>query len=387
MLNMRRKFMYTVAFLLGGLLLTSSRVLAAGPPAPSPFSNPMALTLMILMLLLLIIIGVLANILVGAAKVKMSKKKAASGTASPAAAVLTMFLLLAGSSLFAQDVSTPTQTAGVAKNIGGLSPSTFYIMAAVLFIELSVILVLVVNIKFLLKAEVIKLAETFPLAVKKPMQSWWNRLNKFKPVEQEADIDLGHEYDGIRELDNRLPPWWIYGFYLTIVFAGIYLWRFHVSHTGPSSVEEYERSVAKAETRIKEYLKQKGEAIDENTVSFLSSSNDLSEGKIIYMKSCAACHKDAGGGDVGPNLTDEYWLHGGDVKSIFKVIRYGYNAMPQWQNTYSNKQIAQVASYIKSLKGTNPPNPKAPQGEVFKEAGAAPVVDSAAMKDPKIARQ
>jgi cytochrome c oxidase cbb3-type subunit 3 len=347
----------------------------------------MAVTLMILMLLLLIIIGVLANILVGAADVKMKKQKTGAGSSAPAAAVLTLFLLLAGSSVFAQDVSATTQTAAVAKNIGGLSPTTFYIMAAVLFLELAVILVLVINIKLLLKAEGIKLAETLPLAVKKPVQSWWNRLNKFKPVEQEADIDLGHDYDGIRELDNRLPPWWLYGFYLTIVFAGIYLWRFHVSHTGPSSVEEYERSVAKAETRIKEYLKQKGEAVDENTVNFLSSANDLEEGKIIYMKSCAACHKDAGGGDVGPNLTDEYWLHGGDVKSIFKVIRYGYNAMPQWQNTYSNKQIAQVASYIKSLKGTNPPNPKAPQGEVFKEAGAAPVVDSAAMKDPKIAQQ
>lgn len=384
---MRRKFMYTVGFLGGGLLLTSSPVWAAGPPAPSPFSNPMAVTLMILMLLLLVIIGVLANILVGAADVKMKKQKAGVGSSSPAAAVLTMFLLLAGSSVFAQDVNSATQTTTIAKNIGGLSPTTFYIMAAVLFLELAVILVLVINIKLLLKAEGIKLAETLPLAVKKPMQSWWNRLNRFKPVEQEADIDLGHEYDGIRELDNRLPPWWLYGFYLTIVFAGIYLWRFHVSHTGPSSVEEYERSVAKAETRIKEYLKQKGEAVDENTVSFLSSANDLEEGKIIYMKSCAACHKDAGGGDVGPNLTDEYWLHGGDVKSIFKVIRYGYNAMPQWQNTYSNKQIAQVASYIKSLKGTNPPNPKAPQGEVFKEAGAAPMVDSAAMKDPKIAQQ
>jgi cytochrome c oxidase cbb3-type subunit 3 len=145
------------------------------------------------------------------------------------------------------------------------------------------------------------------------------------------------------------------------------LWRFHISHTGPSSIEEYEKSVATADAQIKEYLKKKGESVDENTVTILTAPAELSAGKAIFTKSCVTCHKETGAGDVGPNLTDDYWLHGGDIKSIFKTIRYGINAMPQWQNAYSNKEIAEVASYVKSLKGTNPPNAKSPQGELYKD--------------------
>jgi len=272
--------------------------------------------------------------------------------------------------------------------MGGLARSTLYGMMTVLFLELVIILGLLANIKILLKKEKIKLASEPELAAaKEPKISWWSKFNKFKPVEEEADIDLGHNYDGIRELDNRLPPWWLYGFYLTIIFAVIYLWRFHVSHTGLSSIQEYERSVAKAELQIQNYLKEKGDAVDENTVTLLTSSDELASGKAIFMKSCASCHTEKGGGLVGPNLTDDYWLHGGDVKSVFKIIRYGFNAMPQWQNQYSNKEIAQVASYIKSLKGSNPPNPKAPEGTLYKEEPAAkpPVVDSAAT-DKKMAK-
>jgi cytochrome c oxidase cbb3-type subunit 3 len=119
--------------------------------------------------------------------------------------------------------------------------------------------------------------------------------------------------------------------------------------------------------KIQEYLKLKGDAVNENTVTVLTGAEDMAAGKKIFTTSCAACHKEAGGGDVGPNLTDDYWLHGGDVKNIFKIVKYGVNAMPQWQNAYSNKQLAQVASYVKSLKGTNPPNPKPAQGELYKE--------------------
>lgn len=207
-------------------------------------------------------------------------------------------------------------------------------------------------------------------------------MNKLRPVSQEAELDLGHEYDGIRELNNKLPPWWIYGFYLTILFAAVYLWRFHVSHNGPSSKQEYETSVTKAALKTEAYLKAKGDLVDENTVTLLTGANDLAEGKAIYMKSCVACHTETGAGNIGPNLTDDFWIHGNDIKSIFKTIRYGINAMPQWQNAYSNKEMAQVASYIKTLRGTNPPNPKAPQGIEMKEdsAPASPATDSTKTK-------
>jgi cytochrome c oxidase cbb3-type subunit 3 len=374
---MRNKIKLILSLVASGLLFAQP-VWAAGPPEPSVFSNPLAVSLLVLMLLLLIVIGVLANILIGAADYKAKKRKQTSKQSS-AAATIVMLLLLSSSSLFAQD--TVAEKATSSKLIGGLAASTFYVMITVLFLELVIILGLLANIKILLKKEKIKIATEPELAVaKEPKVSWWSKFNRFKPVEQEADIDLGHNYDGIRELDNRLPPWWLYGFYLTIIFAVIYLWRFHVSHTGPSSLQEYERSVAKAELKIQDYLKQKGEAVDENTVTLLTGADDLATGKAIYIKSCASCHTEKGGGLVGPNLTDDYWLHGGDVKSIFKIVRYGFNAMPQWQNQYSNKEIAQVSSYIKSLKGTNPPNPKAPEGTLYKEEPAAepPIPDSTA---------
>ncbi|MBK9569707.1 MAG: c-type cytochrome [Chitinophagaceae bacterium] len=331
------------------------------------------------MILLLIIIAILANILIGAADVKLKKRKQST---SPVLrnSLLLAFLLLSGSSLFAQGPVTETSKA-VVKSIGGMQASTFYIMAFVIFIELAIIMVLLINIKFLLKTEKEKVSlAAAPQAekLKKEKLSWWDRFNKLKPVSEEAELDLGHEYDGIRELNNRLPPWWLYGFYLTIIFAGIYLWRFHISHTAPSSKEEFENSVAKADLKIQKYLLAKGDAVDENTVTLLKSPDDIAAGKLIFSKSCVTCHMETGAGGIGPNLTDNFWIHGNDIKSVFKTIRYGINAMPQWQNTYSNKQIAQVASYVKSLLGTNPPNPKAPQGVEMKEAAvpAKEAVDS-----------
>jgi len=268
-----------------------------------------------------------------------------------------------------------------------LSASTFQLMVTVIFLELFIILALLINVRFMVNTEKEKIAiELSPEIINRPKISWWARFNKFKPLEQESSIDLGHDYDGIRELDNRLPPWWLYGFYVSIIFAGVYLWRFHVSHTAPSSQQEYEISVQTAELKIQEYLKKKGDAVNESSVTVLTGADDIIAGKKIFTSSCSACHKEAGGGDVGPNLTDDYWLHGGDVKSIFKVVKYGINAMPQWQNAYSNKQLAQVSSYVKALRGTNPPNAKEPQGELSKDESAVtkPGADSLTVKENKV---
>jgi cytochrome c oxidase cbb3-type subunit 3 len=372
-------------------LLSAAPVWAAGPPGENPLYNPLAILLICVMIILLIVIGIMGSILVGAADISLMKwKKKKEGEKKSvirqAAAVFIGFMLISPA-IFAQDnASNVVQTAA---SIGGLSPSVFYMMTSIIFLELLVILVLLVNVRVLLKSQKETLIVTEPKAAiaKKQKISWWSRFNKFKPIEQEADLDLGHDYDGIRELNNRLPPWWIYGFYITIVFAAIYLWRYHVSHTAPLSKEEYEIAVQKADEKTKEYLKQKGDAVDENTVAMLGAA-DITEGKRIFQISCIACHNEGGGGNVGPNLTDDYWIHGGDIKSVFKTIKYGINAMPTWQNSYSNKQIAQLSSYVKSLHGTNPPNAKAPQGEIYKEEATTPkpTADStAAKKDNKIA--
>lgn len=379
-LPLHKRSKYILGLLIA-LLFTFQPAWAGGPPEPSVFSNPLALILMILMIILLIVIAILANILIGAADVKLKKRKESKNLIT---GIILFLLLMPGSSLFAQTVPATTTTA--AKTIGDMPAATFYLMATVIFLELLVIIVMLINIKLLLKAEKEKLlvAEAAPEAViaKVPKLSWWDRMNKLRPVSQEAELDLGHEYDGIRELNNKLPPWWIYGFYLTILFAAVYLWRFHVSHNGPSSKQEYETSVTKAALKTEAYLKAKGDLVDENTVTLLTGANDLAEGKAIYMKSCVACHTETGAGNIGPNLTDDFWIHGNDIKSIFKTIRYGINAMPQWQNAYSNKEMAQVASYIKTLRGTNPPNPKAPQGIEMKEdsAPASPATDSTKTK-------
>lgn len=369
------------------LLFTSQPVWAAGPPAPSIFSNPLAVVFIILMLVLLIVIGILANIVIGAADVKLKRRLALK---SNKAGMLLSALLLSSSFLFAQDAGTGT-VAGSSKSIAGMEPSTFYIMVTVLFLELLVIIALLINIKFLLKQEKVRMAapvteEEKVIAEKEKANhlSWWDRFNKLRPVSQEAELDLGHDYDGIRELNNRLPPWWLYGFYLCIIFAVVYLWRFHVSHTGPSSKEEFETSIAKADLRVKEYLKKKGDAVDENTVKMLTAAEDIAAGKAIFTdpSKCPACHgTDGGGNAVGPNLTDDYWIYGGNIKDIFKTIKYGTNkGMRSWKDDLSAKQMAQVSSYVKSLKGTKPANPKDPQGDLYKEETAAPVADTATKK-------
>ena len=370
-LNRRLKPLSLLAlFLFSG----SSAAVAAGPPLPSSLNNTLALTLITLMLILLVVIFMLGQLLTGIADVKFQKEKEEKKKPAAPVAVVTGVLLLLTSAVMAQG-NTETIQAAVTnpKTYGGLSAFVFYSMITIIFVELLVILVLLYNIRFLLKAGKMKVAEAEEAsATSKSFGAWWNRVNKFKPVEQEADIALDHEYDGIRELDNRLPPWWLYGFYATIIFGVVYLWRYHVSYSAPLSKEEFEIAVNKADEEVKVYLAQKGESVDENSITISVDAADLAEGKKVYTAACVACHKDDGGGMVGPNLTDDHWLHGGDIRSVFKTIKYGINAMPQWQTSYSNKQIAQVASYVMSLRGTNPPGAKAAEGQLFQEENGTP---------------
>ncbi|MFN8289831.1 MAG: cbb3-type cytochrome c oxidase N-terminal domain-containing protein [Chitinophagaceae bacterium] len=394
---MRNMIKYISALLTVLLLLFVQPVWAAGPPSPSVFSNPLAVSFIALMLVLLIVIGILANIMIGTADVRLKKRKKEQAVAATRVAAM-MLLLLLPSFLFAQGGAAPEATKTATNSIAGMDASTFYIMLTVLFLELAVIIVLLLNIKFLLKQEKEKLAEPVTeeekaVAAKEKANrlSWWDRFNKFRPASQEADLDLGHDYDGIRELNNRLPPWWLYGFYATILFAVIYLWRFHVSHTGPLSKEEYETSVARADARVQEYLKKKGDAVDENTVTLLTGAEDLAAGKAIFTdpSKCPTCHTATGGGNtIGPNLTDDYWIYGGSIKNIFKTIKYGTNkGMRSWKDDLSAKQIAQVASYVKSLRGSNPPGAKAPQGELYVEENAKPAADSTGKKAADTAAQ
>lgn len=387
---MRNKVKYISGLIAALLVFIAQPAFAGGPPSPSIFSNPLAITFIVLMILLLIIIGILANILIGAAEVKLKKRKAEK---TGSATVMMIFgIMLLSSPLLAQDTAAdPVQK--TSQLIGGMDASTFYVLVTVLFLELLAIIALLVNIQFLLRKEkekTITAAELEKVTEEKVNKlSWWDKVNKLRPVSEEAELDLGHEYDGIRELNNRLPPWWLYGFYATIVFAVIYLWRFEVTHNGPSSKKEYETSVARAEIKVQEYLKKKGDAVDENTVTLLTSADDIAAGKAIFTdpSKCPACHTAEGGGNaVGPNLTDDYWLYGGSVKNIFKTIKYGTSkGMRSWKDDLSAKQIAQLTGYIKTLKGTKPAAPKEPQGELYKEEAipSKPTTDSTATDKKK----
>lgn len=211
--------------------------------------------------------------------------------------------------------------------------------------------------------------ENKPFTVK----SWWRSMNrrfftKAVPVEKEEDILLDHDYDGIKELDNALPPWWKYGFYFTIVVAALYMLRYHVWKTGPDPQQEYDQEMRVAAAQMEEYRKKAGDMVDEKTVT-MAGATGITEGDKIFHSNCFACHGAKGEGGVGPNLTDNYWLHGGTINDIFKVIKFGVpeKGMQAWEKTYSPAQIKNLASYIKTLAGTNPPNAKAPQGNLFQE--------------------
>ena len=145
--------------------------------------------------------------------------------------------------------------------------------------------------------------------------------------------------------------------------------------------KEYEKEMAKAKLEVEEYMKNSANNVDENSVKLLTETSDIAAGKDVFKANCAACHGQLGEGTVGPNFTDEYWIHGGSIQDIFKSIKYGWveKGMKSWKEDLSPIQIAQVASYIKSLKGTNPPNGKAPQGDLYTESGVAPISDSTAV--------
>jgi cytochrome c oxidase cbb3-type subunit 3 len=198
-------------------------------------------------------------------------------------------------------------------------------------------------------------------------------LTKSTPIENENELLLHHDYDGIKELDNTLPPWWVYMFYLTIVFAVVYLVRFHVMG-GDTQEMELKNEIAQSKIEVAEYLKTAPDLMDEKTVTLLTEPAALAEGKIIYTTNCMVCHRADAGGQIGPNLTDEQWILGGGIKNVFHTLMNGGRdgkGMISWKGTLKPKEMQKVASYILSLKGSNPVNPKASEGEIWVDEAAA----------------
>lgn len=200
----------------------------------------------------------------------------------------------------------------------------------------------------------------------------YEKLVGSKPIEEEHEIILDHNYDGIKELDNNLPPWWLYGFYASIIFGAIYLVRFHVFN-GDNQFDELESDLAQARIDIEEYKKTAKDLVDFNTVEVLTELADLKAGQKIFETNCVACHKADGGGGIGPNLTDKHWILGGGIKNVFKTISEGGRdgkGMIAWKQSLKPSEMAQVASYVLSFEGTTPAEPKAAEGDIWVDENA-----------------
>jgi len=259
---------------------------------------------------------------------------------------------------------------------GGLTVLKNPLFAGLLALVL-VFLFLKQSLSFRIKNELQRKLES-PLGLaskgeKQEKTSWlkttYKKLLGSKPIEQEHEIILDHNYDGIRELDNNLPPWWIYSFYISIIFAVIYLTRYHVLGADNQDTE-LKKEYAAADISIAAYKKTAKDLVDFENVTLLTNQSDINAGKEIYQSNCVACHKADGGGGIGPNLTDKHWILGGGIKNVFKTISEGGRdgkGMVSWKSSFKPSQIAQVSSYVLSLQGTTPAAPKEPQGDLWSD--------------------
>ena len=207
-----------------------------------------------------------------------------------------------------------------------------------------------------------------PSTVERGPSLWSQMMDKLTaavPVSREKEVDLGHEFDGIRELDNRLPPWWLGLFYGSILFAFVYIYYYHFSGNEWSSRGEYEEEVAAAERAARIYRMQQADVVDEENVQFLTDELALEQGEVVFQSNCATCHGEKGEGGVGPNLTDPYWIHGGTINDVFSVIKYGVpeKGMVSWQAQIRPSAMEKIASFIMTLQGTEPPGGKEKEGK------------------------
>ncbi|SEI87869.1 cytochrome c oxidase cbb3-type subunit 3 [Myroides marinus] len=204
-----------------------------------------------------------------------------------------------------------------------------------------------------------------PITLKSLLQT----LTKSKPIEAEDQLMLDHDYDGIKELDNALPPWWVWLFYICIFFAVGYMVRFQVFNDY-TQLDELDKENQIAALHIEEYKKNNADLIDAESAVFQSDEKTLSEGKEIFTTNCAACHRADGGGGIGPNLTDDNWILGGGMKNIFNTITEGGRpgkGMVAWKGTLTSFEIQAVASYVMSLHGSTPAEAKAAEGDLWQE--------------------
>ncbi len=357
------------AFIITNINAQNTVQTVAVATAPSMWASPLFWVFAFAILGLLLVIVAIGGVLVGLVNNKIAKQFKNT---------LPIFLFLFFFGIGNSNAQTVTATTAVTQLTGALDPNTIMIFLLVIGIELFVILYLYAILEKMLIA----------LGYKTKEESKWTyaaimkRMTKAIPLDREAEVATDHNYDGIVELDNSLPPWWVYLFYGTIAFAMVYLVYFNY-FDGPTQKMEYDTEVAQALVKKNELLKKAAAAVDETSVVVLSDDASIAKGKGSFVTKCAACHGQNGEGLVGPNLTDEYWIHGGGIKDIFKTIKYGWpeKGMISWESQIQPLEMQQIASFIYSLKGSKPANAKAPQGTIYIETAAVDTTAKTAISD------
>jgi cytochrome c oxidase cbb3-type subunit 3 len=351
------------------LLLISSSIFSQNVPAVSSVStdryNMVEILLVVIAFILLFVIGGMGQVLVALSRHLSDKTREAQK-----GKVLSVLIILSllSENLFSQTV-VANESTKVVTNYGGISANSFYGLVSVIILEIFTLLFLFFSIKRIF-SELIP-ENSSPVTKKSKLVALWVKLDKkiftkAIPIEHEVDALLEHNYDGIQELDNALPPWWKYGFIITIGFGFVYLLNFHVLGNGKNPIEEYAVEMANAKMAKELYESNNKDKIDEANVP-MADADGIKRGKEHFLANCIACHGSKGEGGAGPNLTDNYWLHKGSLNDIYYTLKVGFSdkGMQSWALKFNPKEMSEIASFVKTLQGTNPPGAKASQGDLF----------------------
>ena len=318
------KMKYAMMTLIAFITTASGIAQTAQSGTPSKSNNYIEYLILGVAVLLIFVIWLLSSILI-----LLSKKVVELAKQNKVVAIL-LTIIAAGfvHPAIAQNnatIATDSSSQAISSTVyyGGLSSVSFWTLSTVMALELFVIFIMLIfihNLWRIIYPRPIQVAQKAVFKNSWVASTWANLDKKFftkaAPIEKEADIMLDHDYDGIKELDNALPPWWKYGFYITIFVAIFYILKFEVWHTGMNPTEEYNTEMAQAKLEKDQYLASMKENVDENSVVMLDAAG-IQTGKTLFTKTCVACHTQNGGGGVGPNLTDNYTIHGAKIQDIF----------------------------------------------------------------------
>lgn len=341
----------TILLVVSGFNLLSQETSTVTPEIDRPIYEDLGMsptTLASIMILFTILLVGFVISLAGSAKNVMEYKR------SKIKGGLKTILLLAGA-FVAPDVFAASQV--TTDYLVSFPDSAFWI-----FFTLDIILVMII---LYLTGIIRGVLSEYKVPAKLNIFAKWNKkMTDAVPVEEEGSILLDHDYDGIKELDNNLPPWWKYGFYVTIAWSVFYLFYYNILNVGHLQEQEYLAEMEEGERQVAEYKRLHPVLINSDNVTLLEDESSLSKGQKIYADYCQTCHMEKGRGGTGPNLTDNTWIYGNDIKAVFKTISDGTtNGMAKWGDIIKAEEIQFVASYILTLDYVAPPEGKTPEGK------------------------